>query len=300
LSAHEERAFEDSEYKIRPLVSVRGRDVFVVLSLHGDETLTVNDKLCRLLFFLGALKDADARSLTAVVPYLCFARKDRQTKPRDPVTTRYLACLLEAVGVDRVVTLDVHNLAAFQNAFRCRTVHLEAAKLFARHLIPRLGDGEPAVVSPDVGGVKRAERFRDMLQRALDRPVGMAFMEKTRSGGVVSGEAIVGDVAGKVAIVIDDLIAAGTTMARVAKAAASLGAAAIHAFASHGLFVGEANSLLAEPALQSVVVTDSIPPFRVTSEALRRKLVVLDTAPLFGEAIRRLHTGGSIVDLLEA
>jgi ribose-phosphate pyrophosphokinase len=300
LSAHEERAFEDSEYKIRPLVSVRGRDVFVVLSLYGDEALTVNDKLCRLLFFVAALKDAEASRVTAVVPYLCFARKDRQTKPRDPVTTRYVACLLEAAGVDRVVTLDVHNLAAFQNAFRCRTVHLEAAKLFADHLIPRLGEQETAVVSPDIGGVKRAERFRDMLQRALDKPVAMAFMEKTRSGGVVSGEAIVGDVAGKVAIVIDDLIAAGTTMARVAKAAAGLGASAIHAVATHGLFVGEANVLLAEPALASVVVTDSIPPFRVTSAMLEQKLVVLETAPLVAEAIRRLHTGGSIVELLEA
>ena len=125
LAAHEERAFEDGEHKWRPLVSVRGRDVFVVHSLYGDDAESANDKLCRLLFFIGALKDAAAARVTALVPYLCYARKDRKTKPRDPVTTRYLAALFEAVGTDGIVTLDVHNLAAYQNAFRCRTEHLE-------------------------------------------------------------------------------------------------------------------------------------------------------------------------------
>ena len=101
LSAHEERDFEDGEHKSRPLVSVRGRDVFVVQSLHGEPGQGVNDKLCRLLFFLGALADASAERVTAVIPYLCYARKDRKTKPRDPVTTRYVARLFEAVGVER-------------------------------------------------------------------------------------------------------------------------------------------------------------------------------------------------------
>src|SRR5262245_51500598 len=100
LSAHEEREFEDGEQKLRPLVNVRGRDVFVVESLYGDSRLTVNDKLCRLLFFLGALRDASAGRVTAVVPYLCYARKDRKSKRRDPVTTRYVAALFEAVGVN--------------------------------------------------------------------------------------------------------------------------------------------------------------------------------------------------------
>ena len=126
LAAHEERDFEDGEHKIRPLVSVRGKDVFVVQSLYGDSEQTVNDKLCRFLFFLGALKDASAERVTAVMPYLCYARKDKQTKPRDPITTRYVADLFEAVGVSRAFTLDVHNLAAFQNAWRIETDHLEA------------------------------------------------------------------------------------------------------------------------------------------------------------------------------
>src|SRR5262249_41417189 len=117
-SSHEEREFEDGEHKIRPLANVRGKDVFVIQSLYGDEKQSVNDKLCRLLFFLGALRDASAERVTAVIPYLCYARKDRKSKPRDPVTTRYVAGLFEAMGVDRMLAMDPHNLAAFQNAFR--------------------------------------------------------------------------------------------------------------------------------------------------------------------------------------
>ena len=160
LRAHEERDFEDGEHKARPLVNVRGQDVFVIQSLYSDPHHSVNDKLCRLLFFLGALRDASAARVTAIVPYLCYARKDRQSKPRDPVTTRYIATLFDAMGVDRVVTLDVHNLAAFQNASRSRAEHLEAKKLFVEFFAPLVSQDEVVVVSPDVGGVKRAEDFR--------------------------------------------------------------------------------------------------------------------------------------------
>ena len=132
LAAHEERAFEDGEHKVRPLDAVGGANVYVVQSLHGGPAESANDKLCRLLFFVGALKDAGAARVTAVVPYLCYARKDRRTKPRDPVTTRYVAALVEAMGVDRVVAMDVHNPAAFENAFRCPAEHLEARPLFVR------------------------------------------------------------------------------------------------------------------------------------------------------------------------
>jgi ribose-phosphate pyrophosphokinase len=299
LSAQEEREFEDSEYKIRPTVNVRDADVYVIQSLHGDPERSVDEKLCRLLFFIGALKDASAGRITALVPYLCFARKDRKTKSRDPVTTRYVAALFEAVGTDRVVTIDVHNLAAYQNAFRCRTDHLEAAGLFAEHFAARLGEAECVVVAPDAGGVKRADRFRDVLSRATGKPVDTAFMEKIRSLGVVRGGTLVGDVEGKTAIIIDDLISSGTTMARTAEACLKQGATGVHAAATHGLFVGEANRLLAGPELERVVVTDTLPPFRLSAELRANKLVVLDAARLFAEAIKRIHTGGSIVELLE-
>ena len=135
LGKLEERHFEDGEHKCRALQSVRNQDVFIIQSLYSDESLSVNDKLCRLLFFIGALKDAAARKVTAIIPYLCYARKDRKTKSRDPVTTRYVAMLLEAMDIHRIVVVDVHNLAAYQNAFRCRSEHLEAKNLFLDYFI---------------------------------------------------------------------------------------------------------------------------------------------------------------------
>jgi ribose-phosphate pyrophosphokinase len=305
LGQHEERDFEDGEHKIRPLENVRGRDVFVLHSLHGDAAETVNDKLCRLLFFIGALKDAAAGRVTAVVPYLGYARKDRKTKSRDPVTTRYIAALFEAVGTDRVVVVEVHNLAAFQNAFRCGAEHLDCARLFTDHFASLFGRGDEesseavVVVSPDAGGVKRAERFRNALAHVLGRDVTSAFVEKYRSWGVVTGGMVVGDVAGKAAIIIDDLISSGTTMTRAAKACRDRGATRVFAAATHGLFVGEASEVLLDPALERVVITDTVPPFRLDPAVARAKLVVLKVAPLLAAAIKRLHEGGSIVELLE-
>ena len=299
LGRHEERDFEDGEHKIRPLVNVRGQHVFVFHSLHGDAKESANDKLCRMLFFIGALKDASAARVTAVIPYLAYARKDRKTKTRDPVTTRYVAMLFEALGVDHVVTLEVHNLAAFQNSFRCATDHLDCARLFADHFAPLLADQEVAVVSPDAGGVKRADRFRQALMRALDRNVASAFVEKHRSLGVVTGGAVVGDVKNRIAIIIDDLISTGTTMTRAAKACRERGATKVFAAAAHGLFVGEASQVLLDPALDRMVTTDTIPPFRLDPAVVGKKLVILETAPLFAAAIRRVHEGGSIVELLE-
>ena len=214
LSAHEEREFEDGEHKSRPLDNVNGRPVVVIHGLHGDSRHSANDKLCRLLFFCGALKDAGARHLQVVTPYLCYARKERRTQPQDPIITRYVAALIEACGVDRLMTLEVHNLAAFDNAFRIPTQHLAAAELFAEHFASLSGAAEVVAVSPDAGGAKRAEQFRQALQRRLGRPVGSAYMEKYRSNDVVTGALLVGEVRGKLAIIVDDLISTGGTLLR--------------------------------------------------------------------------------------
>jgi ribose-phosphate pyrophosphokinase len=299
LAPHEEREFEDGEHKVRPLMGVRERDVYVLSSLHAEQGAGVDAKLCRMLFLCGALRDAGAARLTAVVPYLCYARKDRRTKPRDPVTTRYVACLLEAVGIDRVVTIDVHNLAAFENASRVPTVHLEARWLLARDLVDRVHGRDLAVVSPDVGGVKRAERFRETLERLIERPVASGFVEKFRSEGRVTGGTVVGNVSDRTAVVVDDLVSSGTTMTRAARACIDAGATAVHAVATHGLFVGDAPHVLASDILTSLAVTDTIPPFRLSQRLLSSKVRVLGIGPLLAEAIRRLNTGGSIVDLVE-
>ena len=299
LGLHEEREFEDGEHKSRPLENVRGRDVFVIQSLYGDDLHSVNDKLIRLLFFLGALRDASAGRVTAVLPYLCYARKDQKSKPRDPVATRYLASMFEAMGVNRVLTLDVHNLAAYQNAFRICTDHLEAKSLFANYFVDITDDADLVIMSPDIGGVKRAEALRLAMEKHLNRPVASAFVEKHRSAGVLSGGALVGEVSGKFVIIIDDLISSGTTIVRAAQACRAAGAMKVYCAASHGAFAEGADTVLADSALDKLVITDSIPASRISSSAVRAKLVTLESAPLFAEAIRCIHTDGSLVDLLE-
>jgi len=297
LSPHEEREFDDGEHKTRPLTSVRGKDVYVVQSVYADSSSSVNDKLCRLLFFIGALRDASAQRITVLAPYLAYARKDQKSKSRDPVTTRYVAQLFEAVGTDRLVTLDVHNLAAFQNAFRCRTEHLVATKLMVVFFVETLANKRIAVVSPDIGGVKRAELFRQSLSHVTGGEVSSAFMEKQRSGGVVSGDTLVGDVKGRVTVILDDLISSGTTIARAAQACAAAGAESVCAAATHGVFTGDASNNLSLDALTKLVITDTIPVSGLEGKAAD-KLVILQSAPLLAEAIRRLHFEGSIVDLL--
>ncbi len=301
LCAHEEREFEDGEHKARPLESVRGRDAYVLQSLYADGAQSANDKLVRLLFFLGCLRDAGAARVTAVLPYLAYARKDAKTQPRDPVTTRYVAQLFEAVGPDCVVALDVHNPAAFQNAFRCRTEHLTTTRLFAEHFAARLRDApRAAVVSPDAGGVKRAERLRQTLAHTLGREIGLGFLEKARAKGVMRGGRLVGEVDGATVVILDDMIGTGGTLAHAAGACKAAGAVRVYAAATHGLFVGDTTTLLGANEIESIVVTDSVPPFRLAPEVVARRLTVLPVAPLFAEAIRRLHTDGSLVELLES
>ncbi len=297
LCAHEEREFEDGEHKARPLDTVGNADVYVVQSLHGGPEASANDKLCRLLFFIGALKNAGAARVIAVVPYLCYARKDRRTKPNDPVTTRYVAAMFEAIGTDAVVTLEVHNPVAFENAFRCRTVTLAATPLFVEYA-SKLKDENLCVVSPDTGGAKRAELFRETLEAIRGRPIGKAFADKHRSAGVVTGDLFVGDVTGATALVIDDLISTGGTLVRAARAARSAGARRVIALTAHGLFMEGAAEALADPALDRLVVTDTVPPFRLPAGATRDKLDILPSAPLFAEAIARLHEGRSLTELL--
>jgi len=296
---HEERAFEDGEHKTRPLVSVRGSDVYVLHSLAGGPDASANDKLCRLLFFIAACRENGAGQITVLAPYLAYSRKDRQTKARDPVIIRYVAQLFEAMGTDRLVTLDVHNLPAFQNAFRIETVHLDTRKLFVPVIGQLAADLPIAIVSPDGGGVKRAQLLREMIEFDLDRPAGFAFLEKRRSRGVVSGDLFAGEVEGAAAFIVDDLISTGGTVKRAAEACRIRGARRVFTLAAHGLF-GKAATLLFEGgAIDEVVVTDSVPNaarFASCNSALPIRIVTV--APLLGEAIKRLHAGGSLSELL--
>ncbi|HNR23391.1 MAG TPA: ribose-phosphate diphosphokinase [Steroidobacteraceae bacterium] len=288
LSASEEREFDGGEHKMCPLQDVRGRDVVVIQSLNGDAQASANDKLCRLLFFIGALKDAGAGRVTACVPYLAYARKDRRTQPRDPVTTRYVAALFEAVAVDRVIVLDVHNEAAFDNAFRCETIRVEAAGVFAAQLAQRDAATRLVVASPDPGGVKRAQRFREALEQACGRSVDFSFMEKRRALGVVSGETFTGDVGDSNVVIYDDLIASGTTLLRAVHAARSAGARRIDVIATHAAFLPAATQLFTDEGPDSVMVSDSIALPDAFVPLLRTRLTVCPIAPLLARTIGEL------------
>lgn len=259
LAPFEHRDFEDGEHKLRPKISVRGRDVYIVHRLTGGPELSTNDRLVRLLFFIATLRDLGAVGITAVVPYLPYARKDRRTKPWDPLNQRYLAQLFESMGVDRLVTMDVHNQAGLENAFRCEVVHLEARRLMAEAVMEER-DGLPlAVMSPDTGGVKRAERLREMLQQVSDDDVTMAFLEKRRSEGVVSGDAVIGELRGRLVVIMDDLIAGGTTMLRAVEACRQAGAERVIACATHGLFASGSEVLFERSGPDRLLYTNTVP-----------------------------------------
>lgn len=281
LSPLEEREFEDGEHKARPLVDVTNQEAFVVASLQGDDVQSVNDRLCRLLFFIGTLKTNDAARVTAVIPYLCYQRKDRQTKPHDPLTSRYVAQLLEAVGVDRVITMEAHNVAALQNSLRRPLLLLESHDAFALHLAGKLEGREVSVVAPDMGAAKRAEAFRVALEGYLARPVQKAFMEKQRSMGKVTGELFAGDVAGRTVVVYDDMISSGTTMARAAEACSKRGAESVHLVATHGLFSAKAADTLSRSFIDGIYVANT-----VISGTQIPRLESIDVSPIFARAIR--------------
>jgi ribose-phosphate pyrophosphokinase len=208
-----------------------------------------------------------------------------------------VAQLFEAVGTDAIVTLEVHNPAAFENAFRRRAVTLTTTPLFVE-FVRGLPDQKLSVVSPDPGGVKRAELLRETLESAIGRPVGKGFADKHRSAGKLTGDLFVGDVADATALIVDDLISTGHTLLRAARAAREAGASRVLALVTHGLFMPGASEVLADPAIEQIVLTDAVPAFRLEPGPARDKLEILRSGPLLAEAIRRLHAGRSLTDLI--
>lgn len=287
IAKHEETVYEDGEHRSRALEPVTGRHCLVVDSLYAEPGLSADRKLLRMTFFVGALKAAGAARVSLVAPYLCYSRKDRRGSVGDPVITRHLAQILEAVGADQVLTLDVHNLASFENAFRIPADNIEGQSLFVDYLAPKLAEASVVVVSPDAGGIKRSETFRAALQQTLGRPVERAIMEKLRGPDGVRGDLLVGPVEGRVAVLIDDLINTGGTLARAAKACRAHGASAVYAMATHGLFVAPAGDALGGADISELVVSDSVPPFRLSGTPAHGKLQVLKSAKLLARAIKQ-------------
>lgn len=300
LGELEEREYEGGEFKLRPLQSVRDRTVFVVQSLTETQKAPIAQRLVRLLFLIHCLRDAGASRLFAVIPYLAYARKDRRTKPRDPVYTRYVAQQIEAAGTDRIIALDVHNASALDNAFRIPVDHLSALPMMAAHFTNHLPHGKLAVASPDIGGIKRAQLFREMLERKTGKEVELVFVEKRREGGIVSGGTIVGNASGRAVIVLDDLCASGSTMIKAATALRAAGAASIHATVTHSPIEAGLAALAATEEITQVVITDSV-GYAPGPASLGQpgKVKILPCGKLLGCAMARIVSGEPLAPLAE-
>jgi ribose-phosphate pyrophosphokinase len=245
----------------------------------------------RPLFFIATCRDNGAARVTAVTPYLAFMRKDQQTKPRDPVTSRYVAQLFDAVGTDMVVTLDVHNVAAFQNAFRRGSTLLSMLPGFIDRMEQYADDAPRVILSPDSGGMRRVHLLRDAYAAATGKQVGLAMMDKQRSGDLVTGDLFAGDVEGADVFIFDDIVATGATMVRAARKCRERGARHVRAIATHGL-LDASSEVLFSPDIDAVLVSDSVGlPFQLDAFG---KLEIVSCVPLLAQAIQRLHSGGSL------
>ena len=304
LSKHKEEYFHDGECYVASEENVRGSDVYVVQSLYGDDKESVNDKLVKLLIFIGSLHDASAHNVTAVIPYYCYGRQDRKTASRAPITTKYLANFFQGVFVKRVLTMDAHNVGILQNAYS--TAHfdnLEACGLFAKFVAQELTEESPAnlvILSPDEGRLKASRKFRKYLQQYIGEKVSIACVDKIHEGEDIHASGIIGSVKNKRVDIFDDMISSGKTISEASNIAKDNGAECIEAVcATHGLFVGKANEYLDNKFVKNIVITDTVKPFRVTNENILKKMTIIHTESLFSEAIRRTHKGDSISDLIE-
>jgi ribose-phosphate pyrophosphokinase len=196
-----------------------------------------------------------------------------------------VAAFFEACGVDRLITLEVHNPAAFDNAFRRPAWSLQCAELFAEHFAQQVGDTDVVAVSPDSGGTKRAEQFRQALERQLGRSVGSAVMEKHRAHTTLTGTLLIGDVRGKTAIIYDDLISTGETLKHAGLACQKAGATRLFAAATHGLFTA-GSQLFDSPIFEHIAITDTVPPFRLPADCVTRHLQILDSTALTATFLR--------------
>ncbi len=283
---------------------MRSCDCYVISSLYSQGPDSVSAKTMKLLYFVGSLFDASAARITVVCPYMAFARQDRKHESRAPVYTKYLARMLTGMHCNRLLTMDVHNIAAMNNAFQdMQTDNLEAKNLLADALATeirrsKLNPEDICFLAPDSGAVKRTERGRDAVAHRLDDSfIELVTVDKKRQGEQVTAQRIIGDVKGKKVVVIDDMISTASSMQKAQEIVEANGGELWAIAATHGLFVGKANERVAK--FPKIFVADTVQPWRLNPENLA-KVRVVDTTLMFAQAIRRTHEdGGSISELLE-
>lgn len=276
--------FPDGETIVKIDEDVRGRDCFVVLSTCQP----VNDNLMELLVFMDCLRRASAKRITAVMPYFGYARQDRKDEGRTPITAKLVANLITVAGANRVLALDLHA-AQIQGFFDIPLDHLMAAPVIVEYLQSvREELGEIVLVSPDVGNVKVANMFANVLGGDL------AIIDKRRrSGKQVEAVNMVGEVRDRTVLMIDDMISTAGTVTEAARVVMDRGAKRVIVAATHGVLVGLALERLAEAPIERIILTDSI-PLAGRCGPIMDRLVELSVAPLFGEAIRRIHHNVSV------
>ena len=277
--------FPDGELIVFTEEDVRGRDCFVVLSTCDP----VNSNLMELLIFADSLRRASARRVTAVIPYFGYARQDRKERGRTPITAKLVANLIVEAGFDRVLTMDLHA-AQIQGFFDIPVDHLAAAPVFKTWFERNRPDitDNLVVVSPDIGNVKMANMYADMLGSEF------AIIDKRRvSGETVKTQHIIGDVENKNVLMIDDMVSTGGTICEAARLLKESGALRISAAAAHGVFAGPAVARIAESPIDHIVITNSIPPGE-RFNMLGDRVSVLCISELFAEAIHHIHTNQSV------
>jgi ribose-phosphate pyrophosphokinase len=281
------RRFADMEIFVEIQENVRGEDVFVIQST----SFPANDHLMELLIMIDALRRASARRITAVIPYFGYARQDRKTAARTPISAKLVANLITHAGVDRVLTVDLHA-GQIQGFFDIPTDNLFGAPVMVRDIKDRLDGGERMVVSPDVGGVVRARA----LAKRIDAQLAIVDKRRERPGESEVMN-IIGDVKGRSCILVDDIVDSGGTLVNAADALLANGAKEVYAYITHGVLSGGAVSRISNSKLKELVITDSILPTQAVK--LARNIRVVGIASLLGEAIGRTATESSVSSLFD-
>ncbi len=282
--------FSSGEIYTRYLESIRGADVFVIQS-HCDP---INDRIMEQMLMIDAAKRASAKRITAVCPFYGYARQDRKAEGREPISARLLADMITVAGADRVVTVDLHT-GQIQGFFDFPVDHLTAVPVLARHLASEL-DGEIMVVSPDAGGLKLARRFANCLMES-NVESDLAFIDKRRPKGthnVAEATEVVGNVKGKVCVVIDDMIDTAGTIASAANLLMERGAREVWVAATHGVLSGPAIDRLKNAPIRRLVVTNTLP---IPEDKRFDSLVVLSIAPVIAEAIDAVFEDTSVSEI---
>ncbi|MBC6437247.1 MAG: ribose-phosphate pyrophosphokinase [Rhodobacteraceae bacterium] len=279
--------FSDQEIFVEVFENVRGEDMFIIQSTSKP----ANDNLMELLVMADALRRSSASRITAVIPYFGYARQDRRTKARTPISAKLVANMVTTGGIERVLTMDLHT-AQIQGFFDIPVDNLYASPIFALDILHQFNGtaGDVMVVSPDVGGVARA---RDLAQR-IGAPLSIVDKRRERPGDVAE-MTVIGDVTGKICLIVDDICDTAGTLCKAAEILMDHGATEVHSYITHGVLSGPAVTRISTSAMKRLIITDTIKVTRAAEAC--RKIRVIPTAPMFAQAVLNIWSGTSVSSL---